>query len=37
MSDKIQRKDLEKSKEGNRKTGSSATANVFHNPDPYGS
>jgi hypothetical protein len=36
MSDRIQRKDLEKSKDGNTKTGSNAAANVFHNPDRYG-
>jgi hypothetical protein len=37
MSDRIQRKDLEKSKEGNTKTGSKAAATVFHNSDRYGS
>jgi hypothetical protein len=36
MSDRIQMKDLEKSKEGNTKAGSNAAANVFHNPDRYG-
>jgi hypothetical protein len=37
MSDRIQRKNLEKSKEGNTKAGSNAAANVFRNPDRYGS
>ena len=35
MSNRIERKDLEKSREGNSKQGSTGGVNVFHNPDRY--